>query len=156
MAEAAESSPAVAVLAGLNLCACRGWSLPNGIQVMGYRQRRVGAGNATLTIAEYDIEQRLLVLRFVLIYGQDRVVTGNASGEITHSHGEERTVVLHCCRWSRIGRLSRSSNVHAILRPLIVQWRCACRRHAEAGFLSCFDRLIGWLCGVVWRVFFCL
>src|SRR6266496_2964745 len=31
-----------------------------------------------------------------------RVVTGHGSGEITHSHGEERTVVRRCCRWSRI------------------------------------------------------
>jgi len=79
--------------------------------------------------------------------GQDRVVTGHTSGGITDNHGEKRTVVTRCCRWSRIGRLSRSGNVHAVLHPLILQWRCACRRHAEFGCLSHIDCLISWLCG---------
>jgi len=79
------------------------------------------------------------------IYCQRRVVASHASGPITHSHREERTVVPGSGRRSRIRRVSRSSNVHAILRPLIAQWRRACRRHAEAGSLSCVDCLIGWL-----------
>jgi len=79
------------------------------------------------------------------MHGQDRVVTGHAAGEITHSHGEERPVVSRCCRWSPICGFSRSSNVQAVLRPLIVQWRCAYCRHAEAGSLPCPDRRVGWL-----------
>jgi len=81
------------------------------------------------------------------MYSKGRVVTGHASSGITNNHGEQRTIVRRCCWWSRIWRLSRSGNVHAVLHPLILQWRCACRRHAEFGCLSHIDCLISWLCG---------
>ena len=75
--------------------------------------------------------------------GQDRVVTGHTSGGITDNHGEKRTVVTRCCRWSRIGRLSRSGNVHAVLHPLIVQRPCACRPDTKFGCLPYPNRPIG-------------
>ncbi len=86
-------------------------------------------------------------------HGQDRVVTGHASGTITDYNREETAVIGRCRRRSGVGSTGRSRDVHAVLTPLIAQRGRSCSRHAEFGRLPHGDCLVGRLSRDRWRCF---